>query len=67
VSFHEQRNFFERRAITDAWGGNTTVSLLVLLDLQNNSLFLVFLFLVPFVFAYTHKVHKNHSKWLHLV
>jgi uncharacterized protein (DUF58 family) len=44
------------------------VSLLVLIDLQSNSLFLVFLFLVLFVFAYTYKNPKTiffrfHRQW----
>jgi hypothetical protein len=35
------------------------VSLLVLLDLQSIPLFPVFVFLVLFIFAYTHKIQKN--------
>jgi hypothetical protein len=35
------------------------VSLIGFLDLQNIPIFLVFVFLVVFVFAYMHKIQKN--------
>jgi hypothetical protein len=52
--------FFTCRALTKAWGGNTTMSLLALLDLKRNSPFLVFVFLVLFIFCiYTQNPKKN--------
>jgi hypothetical protein len=47
---------FIGRTIIEAWWGNTIASLLALLDLQRNSLFLVFVILF---FAYIHKIKKK--------